>query len=100
MELKRFIKIYHVNHDTENGRIRIEITKGMPLELLGIQMPCVACGETIHPVRKRHGKPKRGRDIGRLYIAVTCELSENVGCSRSAEARDEYCRIKDDIETT
>lgn len=91
-ELKKYIQIYHAN-DTENGRVRIEIRAGIPPELTSIQMPCVSCGNPIYVVRRRRNDPKRGHGIGRLYIAVTCELSVCVGCSRGTEARDEYHRI-------
>jgi len=49
-------------------------------------MPCVACGQMIHPVKKRVGWRT-------LYVHVTCDADVNKGCSRSKAARREIDAI-------
>jgi hypothetical protein len=95
-QLRGYLRVQHVHNDTEHGRARIEVTPGFPFHLRDIEMRCVYCGAYIHPVRQRKGESKRGKKIGRWYLAVTCELEAKVACSRSGEARDEYIRIVDD----
>ena len=57
--------------------------------VLGIVVPCVACGRDIHPIRARHaahGRPP-------LYIAVSCTLHDRLGCARGAAASGAYTEI-------
>lgn len=72
-----------------NARFRLELKRTTPEQVVEqavhYQIKCAACGEKIHPVRKRNG--------GSPYIAVTCPLAVNVACSRSPLASVEYKRI-------
>lgn len=72
---------------------RLEIDRtGMPIEeqlaLLAIEMKCVACGDLIHPIKKRAGWRT-------LYVHVTCDTSLKMGCARSKAARQEIDAIVD-----
>jgi len=73
------------------GRTRLEIDRSRippdeQQQLLDIEMPCVACGQMIHPVKKRVGWRT-------LYVHVTCDADVNKGCSRSKAARREIDAI-------
>lgn len=92
-DLQPFIRIEVYGRDggPDNPRHRIEVEtppSGILLrKFLAVEMPCVVCGRTIHPIREREGR-------GHLYFAATCELDVNYGCARSARARDEYNAVK------
>ncbi len=98
-ELRPFfhIEVYDKDGSTRTPRIRIEF-RSMPAELkaraLAFTMPCVACGEAIHPVRGRAAPKKRGTPDQNLYYAPSCTLAASIGCSRGGAARDEYALIK------
>lgn len=63
-------------------------------ELLSIRVACAACGKTIQPLRRRRGKSAgRAERPGRLFVALTCELAENIGCSRGLAATQAYERL-------
>lgn len=97
--LRKYIRIDHVG-DSEHGRTRMEIRGSFPLYLQDMHTPCVYCGADIHPVRRRKGKSKRGTEtVGAHYLAVTCDLHTSMSCCRSGEARDEFARIVNDIES-
>lgn len=92
--LKPLIRIEDYARDGghRHPRHRIEVltpTREVCDELLAVEMPCVACGSVIHPIRQRHAT--QGRNT--LFVAVTCELKVNIGCARGAAARDEYKKI-------
>ena len=58
---------------------------------LGVFTNCIACGESIHPLRARE-KSQRSRVGGtqvekRLFYAPTCPTEKNPGCSRTRVAR-------------
>lgn len=73
-----------------NPRERIELWNDMPAEVrrqaLAFEMPCVACGAPIHPIRQREKS-------GHLYYAATCPWTVNLSCSRGSAAREEYRRV-------
>ncbi len=96
-ELKPYIRLEEYDRDgsARKPRIRIEISSCIPETLhpwiLGLKMPCPACGDTISPVRARQAPNKRSKTQGQhLYFAATCGLDAKVGCSRGKAARDEY----------
>lgn len=72
----------------DNARIQLR-RRRMPHDLkhkLGqITMQCVACGDTMHPLRN-------GR-----YFAATCPLTKNISCSRTANAGVEYQDIQNNL---
>lgn len=74
-------------------RLRIEL-KALPDSLreraLSLQMPCVACGCDIHPIRARVPSNRHRTGTCKLYYACTCPLDEDIGCSRGGKAREEY----------
>lgn len=90
------VQVYAPDGGHKNPRVRIELRR-VPVDLAGeflaATMPCVCCGNTIHPIRHRAAPTKRGA-AGNLYYAPSCPLSVSVGCSRGSEARDEYSLIK------
>lgn len=62
--------------------------------LLGLRIACAACTAPISPFRRRKGKSAgRSSRPGRLFVALTCELSARIGCSRGTAATDAYERL-------
>jgi len=98
-ELQPFVRIEIYDRDGghEHPRHRIEIDtppSGILLrKFLAVEMPCVVCGRTIHPLREREGR-------GHLYYAATCSLDVTFACARSAAARVEYDAIKAAVDGT
>jgi len=82
---------------SRNPRHRLEIKHDIPPSIarqaLDFEMPCVACGFDIHPIRPRRAPSKRGNGIGHLYIAPSCPLNVHIGCSRSKATSIEYEKI-------
>lgn len=102
-EIAKHVKIekYAPDGGYKNPRFRLEFKKDATDEQkkkwLAITVPCVACGEPIHPIRKR--KPaSRGSGVGHLYIAPCCPLSVNIACSRGEKAHLEYLAIRAEVE--
>lgn len=98
-KLKKYVRIekYKPDGGYAKPRIRIEINAlpaGLKTWALITEMPCVACGAKINPIRSRRigGRPHAS---GHLYYAPTCPLSKNVGCSRGAKAHEEYDHIRE-----
>lgn len=85
------IQTYDRDGGHDHPRHRIEVDRPssgiLVRRFLAMEMPCVACGRSIHPIRQR-----KGPDVS-LFIAVTCGLDVNYGCARGNAARDEYERI-------
>lgn len=83
------------------GRPRIEVkaglTSSMYTYLANITVACPRCGNEIHPFRFR--KKGGGRvDTNHMYYATACELKDDVGCSRSHQASDEFEAVADAVE--
>lgn len=100
-ELLPFVRIEKYGREGSGSKPRIRIEfKPMPPKLRArarlIKMPCVRCKRSIYPVRARAAKSERGNP-GHIYYAPTCQLKDNVGCSRSAAARDEYTHIQETV---
>jgi|SRR5262245_7810358 len=85
-------------YDRDGGhrhpRHRIEVAdprdSRLRVALLALEVPCCACGRTMHPIRERRGgSPTRHT----LYVAVACPLPVRVGCARGEAAHLEYERI-------
>ena len=94
IQLQRYLR----EGGSDNPRIRIEVSNDAPFALLrrlvATEMPCVACGEAMHPFRSRKPKgDKRGGTPQHLYYAAACPLKVNIGCSRGRAASDEYEHI-------
>lgn len=75
---------------------RIEVHTGLLSEwqiaqVLGVRIGCVACGKPVSPFRRRRGK-SAGRTTrpSRLFVALTCQLTESVACSRGQAATAGY----------
>lgn len=96
-KLEPFVEIeFAKKGDSAKSRIRIEIAAlpaALEISALKATMPCVACGESIHPIRARRATSKRS-NAGGFYYASTCTLKDNMGCSRGKAARDEYERVR------
>lgn len=62
--------------------------------ILSIRVACAACGKSIRPFRHRRGKQAgRARRPCRLFVALTCELVDSIGCSRGRAATAAYERL-------
>lgn len=96
------IEIYAPDGGHANPRFRLEfvkeITQQQKKEWVAITVPCVKCGNSIHPIRER--KPgERAPEIGHIYIAPCCPLNVSVGCSRGNSAHLEYLAIRSAVES-
>ncbi len=98
------IEIYAPDGGYKNPRFRLEfnnlVTQQQKLDWIQIMVPCVSCGQSIHPIRERKpSKPtERGANAGHIYLAPCCPLNVNVGCSRGNAAHNEYLMIRKDVE--
>lgn len=96
------LEVYGRDGGPVRPRVRIEVHPRGDVtlsELLEVRMPCVACGRAIAPIRARRPPgDKRGSKQHHLYFAAACPLEINVGCSRGAEAREEYSAIRRELE--
>jgi hypothetical protein len=75
------------------GQNRFEINRELAkciIPLKDIQVPCAHCGKMIHPIRRRQAASTRA-NTGEWFVALTCPLSENLGCARGKKAR-EACK--------
>lgn len=95
------IEIYAPDGGYKKPRFRIEFNKDVTpsqKELwTKLEVPCVACGKSVHPIRERKpGGRKTGR--GHLYFAPCCPLDVNLGCSRGNAAHSEYLAIRQQVE--
>jgi hypothetical protein len=72
------------------SRHRIEVRRDLPDEmaayLLTLRSPCVACGLSMAPIRKRDG--------GGLYFAATCAEGLHGHCSKGRAAAEEYRLVR------
>jgi hypothetical protein len=60
-------------------------------EIVLLRVACAACGRAIQPFRRRRGRSAgRAERPGRLFIALTCELADSIGCSRGLAATRAY----------
>lgn len=89
--------LFVIKYDKDGGhddpRIRIEFRElpdALSSESQLVTMPCVVCTRAIFPLRRRIGD-----DLSRLYYAPCCPVGTRSACSRSAAARDEYERFKE-----
>lgn len=78
-------------------RLELPMTGFCPEDVATIvrhTVPCAACGRHCHPFRARRGKSAgRAERPGRLFIALTCELADRIGCSRGVAATSAYERV-------
>ena len=68
----------------------------LAMKVLGIEVECVKCNRTIHPIRSRKTGPSRISDTkhwGRLFYSGTCETDHNKSCSRTKEAHQHMAAI-------
>ncbi len=100
-ELLPYVKVEYASKES-NGRLerfRLEL-RNLPQDLagqaLGMQVCCADCGKLISPVRSRKApENKRSETIGHgLYLAASCPLAVNTGCSRGTAVREEYQAIR------
>lgn len=97
------VEIYTRDGGAGNPRVRIELKK-LPEPLvfvaLKVKTDCVTCGKQIHPIRQRRPPGNKRSDVvgTHMYFAAACPLSENIGCSRGTAARDEYLRMRSEIQ--
>lgn len=86
------IDIYDKDGGHKDPRIRIgfdDLPEALGRELAFFEMPCVACGRPIKPLRRREGD-----EWTRLFYAPTCPITVRVACSRTRAAELEYERFK------
>ena len=84
----------------DDGKTRLEVL-AMPDALTRmavlLEVKCPACGLPMHPIRAR-AEAQRGEHLAQnLYYAAACSLRDDVACSRSAAAHDEYLRVVDAV---
>lgn len=102
-EIRTFVCVQIVRPDggAINPRFRLEfkagVTGDMKARWTTITVPCVNCGEPVHPIRARLPGGRAG-PLGNLYLAPACTLKANVGCSRGKAVHKEYLKIREDIE--
>lgn len=87
------IEIYGRDGGPHHPRHRIEVDTLPPAlraRALRVRVPCVACGQPIHPIRAR----KSAKGNGHLYYAPCCPLSVRIACSRGDQARDNYVDVR------
>lgn len=94
-ELRKYLVVQIYSRDgIKRPRFRLNF-RPMPPELFieaqKIEVPCLACGEMIHPIRK-------GTAFASLYFAGSCPLERKIACSRSRKVSAEYEAIKKDFE--
>ena len=69
-------------------------TDAQVAKLLAMQVRCANCMLPIHPFRRRKGKSAgRAERPSRLFVALTCELQDKIGCSRGKAATEAYERV-------
>ena len=101
-KIQPYIKLQAYNREggQSNPRIRIELMNSTPDHTkrvaLNLTMPCVACGNKIHPFRLREAA---GNKVFGIYFAPTCALNVNIGCSRGIATRNEYVAVQKAITT-
>jgi hypothetical protein len=101
-EIRPYVRIERYDRDGGHAhpRYRIEVyppDTGRSADWQDAMMPCVACGALMHPIRQRAATNKRGAPR-HLFYAATCPLRVRMGCARSGAARDEYLRVRADLE--
>lgn len=68
-------------------------------EVEAMRCACAHCGASIKPFRRRAGKSAgRAERPGRLFLALSCELGDSVGCSRGNACTAAYERVIRDLE--
>lgn len=77
----------------------LQLPDDLILVALNATVTCVACGNPIHPFRRRT-KSQRARianrpEERRLYYASTCAASVNAGCARSTAAKNHKVEVRD-----
>ena len=96
--LRPFVVIELYGRDTSRLRTRFRIEIKPPAEghvlraLLAISMPCVICGQLVHPVRMRAGRRSR------FYYSPTCPLEVNRVCRAQRIVTEEYARVRRAVE--
>src|SRR3569832_744583 len=69
-------------------------TDAQVAKLQAMQVRCAHCLLPIHPFRLRKGKSAgRAERPSRLFVALTCQLADKIGCSRSKSATEAYERV-------
>jgi hypothetical protein len=86
-------------HDTRQGKhARLELLPSTPwvLQAKALQFTgsCAKCGRRINPFRSRAAERQRGRGGQGVYLATSCRLNDNIGCSRGREAAIAYDAIE------
>ncbi len=72
---------FNINISTNN------MTQEFIENLLNYTMPCVSCGDLIHPVRcRKASRTEDHRSTSGLYLSSTCRVEVKPGCSRKAVA--------------
>ena len=87
------VETYGRDGGPDKPRFRLELrSDDSEIQELALKatMPCVCCGEEVHPFRVRKGSTSSS-----MYFAATCPLAKSIGCSRSTLAAIEhrsFCR--------
>ena len=104
--IKPWMQVQYYGKETRTNKVprfRLELSGETPDKIkkmaLAVRATCIACGHPIRPFRAR-ANAKRGQSVAQhIYLAATCPLNVNLGCSRSGEARLIYLDIRKDLES-
>jgi len=95
--IQPYLRIQPYRRDSGARKVRHRIEfYGVPRELIiraiAATMPCVSCGDPIHPfrVRKTGRDHRMPEDHHGFYFACACPLDKRIACSRTAAAAQEY----------
>lgn len=87
------VEVYDRDGGHSHPRFRLELRRDTPADVrraaLAIECSCCRCGLPMHPFRTRRG----GARAGQTYVAVTCPLTDRLGCARSKVAAETYVAI-------
>ena len=102
-EIRPYVRIERYDRDGGHGHPRYRIEVDPPnadrsAAWQVVMMRCVACGAPMHPIRERAPANNKRGNPRHLFYAATCPLRIRMGCARSAAARDEYLRVRADVE--
>jgi len=76
LQLKPWLEAQEKKRDGGIWRIELlnNVTQSIRSLALGVQQPCVKCGDLIYPFRWREAKGQRGAKIAKnIYYGATCK---------------------------
>lgn len=68
-------------------RLEIALPLHLRPQLLRMEIACAVCGYPMHPIRERRGVTRTA------FVAVSCDWSRSMSCSRSSKAHEAVARL-------